>query len=244
MKRSIPLITASAVLTLVIAVYVYLIVFPDCLFPHLTTYDKVTVRSAEPIDQRLSSVLDSARTLLMLSSLYDSTLSYRLYLCESFPRYALFSGGRFSSFAVTLPIVNRIFVAKTDILENDCFTNRSRNNRRTFHPLLAHEMTHCLLTNKFGLWRTTLAPKWKTEGYCEFIADASSFDPLVGIQLIKQGKQDRSLSFSYFKYRLYVTYLLTREHRSIEEIMNLRFNSKPLDAEIKAAADSILKIQQ
>jgi len=238
--KIVSLITASVVLSLVIAAYVYIAVFPDCLFPYVSTHATVLVRSAEPIAQRLPSVLDGARTLLMQSTLYDPALSYRLYFCESFPRYALFTLVRFSSFAITFPRVNRIYVAKTDIFRDSCFANKTRNNQRALHTVLAHEMTHCLLSEKFGLWRTTIALKWKTEGYCEFIAGESSFNPQVGIQLIKQGKSDRSVSFSYFKSRLYVTYLMTREHRSIEDIMGTSFNMKSLDAKVRAAADSLL----
>jgi len=240
MKKSTWLIAASAVISLASAVFLYIAVFPDCLFPNASIQENVTVRSVEPIDPRLYSVLDIARSLLKQSTLYDSTVSYRFYFCEDFPLYALFSLVNFRSFGVTYPLVNRIFMAKTDISGTFCFANKPQNNRRLLHTVLAHEMTHCLLAKRFGLWRTIFAPKWKTEGYCEFIANESSFDPIAGIKLIKEGKRDRSLSFSYFKHRLYVTYLIARKGLTMEEIMKTHFDTKKLDEEIRAAADSIL----
>lgn len=243
MKKSALLIATSAVLTLLITAYLYIAIFPACLFPHISVHDNVTVRSTIPVDPGLFPLLDSTRSLLRHSTLYDSAISYRVYFCENYPLYALFLPASFGSFGATYSLVNRIYVAKTDPIHDHCFANKPRNNQRSLHTLLAHEMMHCLLTKRFGLWRTIFAPKWKTEGYCEFISGESSFDTCAGIQLIKQGKQDRSFSFSYFKYRLYVTYLIARKGLTIEEIMDTRFNTKKLDAEIRVVADSLLEVR-
>jgi len=130
MKKSLLLIAASAVISLASAAFLYIAVFPDCLFPNVSIQKNVTVRSPEPIDPLFPSVLDSVTSRLTQSTLYDSTISYRLYLCQGFTRYAFFSLIHFRSFAVAFPRINRIYVANADISGNVCYANKPQNHRR------------------------------------------------------------------------------------------------------------------
>ena len=85
-----------------------------------------------------------------------------------------------------------------------------------------------------------LIKTWKEEGYCEYIAEESSFGFEKGLNLFMQEKKVTGNSYDYFKYRLYVQYLIDFKKMSIDEIFEKKFNINKLEAEIRAnIADSL-----
>lgn len=58
-------------------------------------------------------------------------------------------------------------------------------------------------------------PRWKEEGYAEYVAGGRTFDYAEGVGLMAQGRSVDSDAIRYLKYRLLVEYLLDeKESRS------------------------------
>jgi hypothetical protein len=94
-------------------------------------------------------------------------------------------------------------------------------------------VTHTLIENKIGFLKNRQLDAWKKEGYCDFIAKESSFDFTTGIQSLCANQNTSSPSFQYFKYRLYIDYLIKDRYLSFNEIVNDKFNLAELDTALK-----------
>jgi hypothetical protein len=57
------------------------------------------------------------------------------------------------------------------------------------------------------------------EGYCDYIANESSFPEEKGLQILRDGKEDRSASFRYFVFRQMVRHLVDDRHYSFDQLV-------------------------
>lgn len=74
---------------------------------------------------------------------------------------------------------------------------------------------------------------WKNEGYADYIAKESSFNFLIGTYFLCNSQTPSLPSFQYFKYRLYVKYLIQDKKITFNKIINDSFNLKELESEIQ-----------
>lgn len=113
---------------------------------------------------------------------------------------------------------------RADVTRNEAFNNASEHNQRTLSGLIAHERTHTLLNRHFGVIKSLFAPAWKKEGFCDFVAEETSFDRAEDIELLKENREEGSGSFRYFKYYLAVKYLREVKRLSVDEIFSRDFD--------------------
>lgn len=104
-----------------------------------------------------------------------------------------------------------------------------KNNIRTLSGVISHETTHTLVRNYLGLLPYLFVSKWKNEGYCDYIADESSYPFDKGMEEFCRHQNDKSPSFEYFKFRLYIKYLIENHKLSIKKILSMNFNISTLD---------------
>ena len=96
------------------------------------------------------------------------------------------------------------------------------------------QTTHSLLENKLGTIKYKIFPSWKNEGYCDFIANESSYDEQEGLSWICNKKENsNNPSFKYFKYRLITDYLFKERKISMEEFLTKKFDLDELNEDIK-----------
>ena len=82
-----------------------------------------------------------------------------------------------------------------------------------------------LLENKLGLLKYKLLPSWKNEGYCDFIANESSFNKQKGVkEICNDTKNTDSPSFKYFKYRMITEYLFEERKVTLEKFLDEDFD--------------------
>ena len=90
---------------------------------------------------------------------------------------------------------------------------------------------HNQIREYLGLVKYLKIPKWKDEGYCEYIAGETTFSFEEGVKLWKENQHDDS-KYSYFKYHQMVKYLLDDEKISVEELFNQSFEEKKIAAKV------------
>ncbi len=209
--------------------------FPQILFAHKIEYKCFTVyyHSNTTNAEALYAVLDKSEQLLKTSALFDASHNQKLFLCSGFPEFAFFAPLSRKAFAVNYLLTQHIFLAKSSVSANRSTRNGNENNERTLSSVIAHETVHSLLENKLGLLKYKLLPKWKDEGYSDFIANESSYDIQKGLINICSSKKPSSASFNYFKYRLYIKYLLEEEQLTLDQVLNNEFDLAVMEEKLK-----------
>ncbi len=239
-------------------IYGCIMIFPKIFFKSEIDYQNFTVHHNGKIDNtvvfsRLEEVTNSLKKL----DSYDSDINIDVFICNNFNLYRLFAPFSSDSFAINTPVGDNIIFAKVD-LENDIvYTNNG--NTSFFSKTLVHEITHTIFKKDFGAIQTwfsplinttvnifgmTLVPKWKNEGYADYIAQHSSFEIDEGLLLFMNNENIDSGSYRYFKYRLYITYLLDVKNETIEEVVQNKYDLENLREEIiKAINENKLIIE-
>ncbi len=216
--------------------YILIIIFPSFLFANNLEYKSFNVyyHSNEINIEKLKSVLDESEKLLNNTELFKTGINQDIFICNSFNEFTFFALFSRKAFAVNYPITQNIFLSKSNISENSILRNGKENNTRTISGVIAHETTHSLLENKLGLLKYKLLPSWKNEGYCDFVANESSFNKQKGIQDICNNKENSdNPSFKYFKYRIITEYLLMERKNSLEKFLNGDFELEEIIQSVK-----------
>lgn len=210
---------ADALIGTLLLAYLLLLWFPQVVFARSVSYHNFRVYSTAPIGSNIYPILDAAGQKLAASEINDPHVSYCVFLCPSHAVFAFFAPIQRMAFADNLPFVHNIFVNTADVGADEVRTGAAEHDRRTLSGVIAHECTHTLLARRFGQVRALLLPSWKQEGYCDYVAQATSFDGMKGARLLKQGGSDPSPSFFYFKAFTAIAYLKDNRHWSLTQIM-------------------------
>ena len=226
--------------TLVAAVaigYLFLITFPQVLLGNTVRHGSFVVYSREaPDEAALAYVLDAAEQRLRTSPLYDAELPRRIYLTGSFGMYALFSNKAYGSFANSLPLIDNILVNKADLATDKVYIPRSYHDSRSLSGVIAHETAHLFIRRRYGTLAATLMPRWKNEGYCEYIAGDSTIPLDEGIRLWREHPTDDT-AYRYTKYHAMVKFLLEKEGMSVDDLFTKDLDEKDVAARTLASYD-------
>ena len=217
------------------AAYVVLLYFPQPLFAYSMEHGSFQVYAREPIDPEIGRVLDSAEERLRRSPIYDDDVSRHIYLTNGHKMYAFLSHKAYGSFAHSLPMVQNVFINRTDVPADRVFITREKNNSRSLSGVIAHEITHLFIHRRYGRLRSSfLLPTWKNEGYCEYIAGESTITLEEGIRLWRENPSD-DMSYRYSKYHAMVKHLIENEKMSVDELFNNDLNEDEVASRTFAA---------
>ena len=216
------------------AAFLLLLSFPQLLFAHETSYKNFKVYSRQPLDQNINAVLDKAEARLATSPLNTDEVKPRLLLVDSFRLYkglSLYLGANSFAKGYALIPTNNIFFNKCDPSRDLVFRDAPSNSERSMSGVVAHEVTHLLIRNKFGLWRNATMPTWKKEGYAEYVAGGSTLSYDEGVTKWKASPADGT-GYQYFKYYMLVKYLLEQEKISVDDLFNRDFDLSALEEKV------------
>lgn len=203
---------------LVIA-FLVLQTFPQLLFAHSVSYRNITIFSRDLLATESQTCIDQTMALLKKSEIAQEDRKLRVFLCNNVLSYNFFGPFRGRSFAISVPVTENIFIANGDPSTDLALRNAPIYNRRKLSAVMAHEITHGLIRSKIGFWRTWRLPAWINEGYCDYIAQESSFPTAKGVELIVSEADDPDPSFRYFLWRQMIAYLVQERHMSFDQIV-------------------------
>jgi len=216
----------------ILSLYCLLLIFPQFLFAHEVSHKNFKVYARQPLHENITRVLDSAEERLKKSPIYDESAKEKIFFSDTFGFYTFQYPVSRNSFASTLPGIGNVRINKSDIGGDTVFRDTGSNNRRTLSGVIAHEITHNLIRNRFGLISSFIKlPKWKDEGYCEYIAGETTLSFEEGVRRWKENPNDSS-KYDYFKYHQMVKYLLDDEKISIEDLFSRDFDEKELEVKV------------
>ena len=203
--------------------------YPQILFAHSVSYKNFKVYARQPIDENINYVLDSAVARLEKSQLYDKETMQNIFISDSFTFYKFLSLGRPDSFGITNPIVGNIRINKVDIADDLVFRDSTEFSQRSLSNVIAHEVTHNLVRNKFGAVKSFVSiPKWKNEGYSEYVAGETMLTFEEGVRRWRESPNDSS-GYNYFMYQQMVKYLLDDQKISVQELFSQSFDEKEVE---------------
>jgi hypothetical protein len=218
---------------ILVSAFFVLQVFPQIVFRHEMTVHGITVHSRLPIPSAAPEVLAKAAALVSASELAIPGKNADVFVADEPWVFWLFRPFK-SSFAVSVPLTNNIFIADGDF-ETDIARSRHREfNTRVLSAVIAHEITHGLIVARIGFIDTVRAPGWVIEGYCDYVAREGSFPEQRGLALLASGSTDPSSSFEYFVGRQLVKHLIEQEKMTFEQIAASATQSKELRADVAA----------
>jgi hypothetical protein len=204
---------------------------PQKLFNYNLDLGRYKIYSDIPISIDFIQKIIAADKNISQSEVYTASLTANIFICGNEDLYAIFpflTGMSTMSSGLTISAVNNIFLNVTRIDQlhrySDSRINYSHLNGN-FSQILAHELTHQLITDEMGFWNARKFPRWKAEGYCEYnstISDIRS-DSLYSFAKRCEDYFEHNLyganahSRFYYKSQLMVEYLFEIEGISFEE---------------------------
>jgi len=224
-------------LVLLAMVYLLTIIFPQLFFKQKIEYKNFTVYSDTQLNENINKILDEVNVKLESSELYTDKLHYNLYICNNFLKYKYFANIRYDSLAITMPLTNNIFIGNTDIKKDLVFADRQEYNKRSLSSVIVHEAIHRLISSEYGVIRSLFMTTWKKEGYCDYIANTTSFDINKGLEIFKNNENNETTTFKYFLWRLRISYLINLKNQDFNTILKTEYDPGALDREIKTESN-------
>jgi hypothetical protein len=220
----------AATLMFILVLLAGIVLKPSLLYAHSTDAGNYTIYHQQSLAPQLLVRLNAANRLLKSSELYDSSLKLSLCLQDGSTYPLLMTKLRGAAFGWGFGH-NVVLGADINVADNYAEINGYRWN---LVSLLAHEATHCLECQRYGLWQSVTVnytkDKWKWEGYPEYIARQEHADLCANItHLLVTEKTDNNnwIYFSdstgtvipYYKAWLLVQYSMDVRHLTFDYLM-------------------------
>jgi len=214
--------------------FIVFVFFPNLtIFRNHINYKQFSVFADDNINENIFNILDHVYQQISSSEIYDNSLKYKIFISSNFKNYQLFCPNLKSAFAATYPIINNIFVSKTDIENDLVFRDATEDDQRSLTSVISHEVTHKLIEKAIGSKANKKLPDWKKEGYCEYISGEEYLDIRAAVNKIYTNANSFSPKFNYLKYRTLVSYLLDIKEISFKELIETEFDMNLLQEEIR-----------
>lgn len=228
-------VVRSAILVIV-AAFLFLLVYPQVLFAHEVRYKNFTVYSRQPLTSSIYTVLDKVEAELSASPINDTSVQPKIFLTNSQKLYSflsLYIG--WNSFGKGYPLLptSNVFINEADVSRDLVFRKAATGGQRSLSGVIAHEITHLHVRRRFGYVRNIAMPSWKKEGYAEYVAGGSTLDYETGVKLWKANPNDGT-GYQYFKYYLTVKYLLENEKLSVDDLFNRDIDNAAVETKVFA----------
>jgi len=255
-------ITSLTILTGILTIAI-VILFPQRLFAKKISYKEFTVYSNNKIEDNIKTVLDSSLVLIQRSELYDPAYKYNIILCNNSFYNKIDNKILGSGPAARARLHNVIIKVRIDAGGNLAFATFPKSCDVNLTYLIAHEMTHCLQANRYGLLKFNPFKHpafWKLEGYPEYISKQKQLsgkdyslasDIERYLNLASQAKDDWILSEEggcespgyYYKGKLMMEYLLDIRHLSYDQVLKDTTSENTIFHEMIKWKDSIKATQ-
>lgn len=189
---------------------------PLLMFPHVRTVGATPVYSDAPIPDEIVAVIARTDALSGASALYTPEVLERpVYLTDGGLRWRLLTFGS-RAFAQSRPIVETIVVNRVDVAADRVWNGAGGG--RELSGVIAHERTHALIRNRFGLLADRIYPTWVREGYCDHVAGSSTLTDEAAAQLVAEGR--RTPALTYYESRKRVERELAANGGSVEALFS------------------------
>lgn len=200
MRKWLAPLAATPVAMLVLAVFA-----PQVLaFPYKAEVDGQVVWSELPASREdLSRVLGRSRALLARTPLATGDEAQHIFLTDGGWRWRVLSLSASGGFALTRPLTDPVIIInRSDVADDRVWNGAGVGGERSLSGVIAHESTHALIRDRYGLVSATLAPQWLVEGYCDHVAQETSLSAEEAAQLEADGIAHPALPYFHGRARV------------------------------------------
>lgn len=185
------------------------------LFPHHRTIGATTVYSDAPVDDDAVAVIGRADALVRGSALFEpDVLDHPVFLTDGGWRWRVLAFQTPTAFAQTRPLSQAIVVNRSSPARDRVFSGDGA--ARSLSAVIAHERTHALIRDRFGLVASAAFPVWVVEGYCDHVAGSSTLSDTEAARLVAEGR--RTPALVYYQSRKRVDATLEDNGGSVEQL--------------------------
>lgn len=194
------------------------VVFAPALlaFPHHARIGHYDVRSDAPIDRAaLAGVLSKADRRLASSAIFRQQDRTPLFLTDGGWRWRVLAGPFGGTFAFSRAN-GVIIVGRHDVARDTAWNGGRIGGSRSLSGTIAHEVTHNLLRQRYGITVDFMVPKALREGYCDHVAGGGSLSETQARALLRAGSEHPALV--YYRGRKQVEAALARNGGSVDAL--------------------------
>ena len=192
-------------------------VFPETLiWPYSANIGDTQIYSEQPISPNKSSVLAKSDQLIRKSAIYSQGYGKRIFLTQGRWRWKLLSLTLSGSFAHSSQLSGAIVVNRNSVADDWVRNGKSIGGQRKLSSLIAHERTHGLIFARYGYFERLRFPRWKIEGYCDYVAQESSLSAADVDSLKRSGKKHPAIV--YFEGHERVAAILAKNGGSVDHL--------------------------
>jgi hypothetical protein len=173
-------------------------------FPYKQRIGTTTVYSVAPIDRRLEAEMARADALIAASPI-AAPVKRELFLTDGGWRWTWLSIGSGGSFAFGRPLTSAIVFNRIDVATDRIYNGATTAGERTLSGTIAHETTHILIARHFGALAAVMFPRWKQEGYADYVANESSLSDADAAKLTARGERVPALTYYEARRRVAAT---------------------------------------
>lgn len=215
MKKAIVTLRVTTLLAVLYSIFA-LFHPPLLFFPYQRMVGGTPIYSESPIPDEIGRVVVRADSLVRTSPLFTpGVLERPIYLTNGGLRWRVLTLGS-KALAISRPPTEAIVVNRSSVATDQVWNSVDSFPARDLSGVIAHERTHALIRQRFGLLRSRLYPTWLVEGYCDHVSGSSSLSDEAAARLIAEGR--RTPGLFYYESRKRVERELEVNGGSVDEL--------------------------
>lgn len=168
---------------LVLGLYLGLLLYPEVLFAKHTQYKNYTLHSQQKLDADFVKILDRVDAALSTSPIYDPSIEHDVFFGADNAAFGFVQNLRWKVHSAAMkispvltynlswpPHFSNIITFRTPDVSNNALVHPVGSGYVNMTQVLTHEVVHTLLKAELGLPVKARTPRWKEEGYGDYIA--------------------------------------------------------------------------
>ena len=188
-------------------------------FSHRVVTPVGPVYSERPLSQAmLQAAVARVKTRVATSPLADLPETRPVFITDGGWRWRWrwLSTTSHDTFAITRPLTRAVVVNTTNPVTGLVRNDPNSDTGREIGGILAHEYCHGMIRRRFGVVATIRFPRWKVEGYCDYVAGESTLSAADAERLEAAGIDHPALL--YYRGRLRVASELAANGNSVDAL--------------------------
>ena len=191
--------------------------YPQLVFGSPRIVGRFSIYGQTGRPEQMRRVLENSERLVQK---YEGTLPSSIRVIMSTPFvYSIVNPMARNAFAVTRGIGNVVWIRDGTFADDLSFSGHDKNNRHSLSGTIAHETIHVALNADPRGIKSSSLPSWLEEGYCDYVANETSYPFDEGVSRLLTDSSKTDVSFQYFQYYAAVRYLIETEKKSFVEIV-------------------------
>lgn len=188
-------------------------------FPYYREFGNTAVYATQPIPDAMSAHIARANALLAQSPINDPSIKRTLVLTNGDWRWKIMAIGTWDAIALRRQFSNVLIFNKVDMTADRASNLAELGGVRTLSGTIAHETTHILITRRIGEWRAAWLPRWKREGYADFVAQETSLGR--NDEALIRARYPDAPVLEYYEGRRRVAAELQRNGNSVDKLLGV-----------------------